>query len=326
MFNVFKSNSGMSLIEVMIGVVLASGVGFVSVEAQKNTSTQVRTISVYETSAILRESFLNLIGDKSYLAVDVRGANSSLRGCIPNSFGAGAKFIGTCTTGKELPIQLVTPDPSSNLRFAGKSLGDKVILAAGKEIYFNEKGEVCDDPKAKSCSIAVKGYLKAICTSGSCGAGEGPDAFKISVELKDHRSDIEISGGKTAKDLPWANKPSFYKFYSLHDLSLLKQSNRKELDMGGCPNKTISGVKNVPGYPVQIENGKLVCGYHDPANYIGLKGKKGIDGKNGPDGPRGPSGFQGPSGSRGKNCISNRTGKGGCSDSGWCPKTFVVSC
>ena len=62
--NIFKNNKGVSLIEASIAVFLAAGVGYVSMEAQENTTKQISSTAIYQTSAVLRDSFQDLIRDK----------------------------------------------------------------------------------------------------------------------------------------------------------------------------------------------------------------------------------------------------------------------
>jgi hypothetical protein len=339
-----KSNSGMSLMEIVVGLALTGAVGYMSFESQSNTSKQVKAISVYETSSMLRELLLNLITHKSFVEGSFRGAegNEQLRPCIPNSFDSeNAKFTGLCNPPKtsgfaKVAIPMPTDDDKKNIgvTFGGLKPGMKNILSAGKVTYFDSNGRVCKNSDAPSCSIAAKAKLSHSCSSGMCGTNQGPDVIKIIVELKDHRHDVkDPTSGKAPRHIKdFDKKPTIYHFYALHDMSIIKEQKSESLDdesFADCDPITIDGYINQTGYPVKIEKGKMVCGYHDPNVYVGKKGIRGKDGVDGPRGNNGSMGSMGSSGSRGKSCTANRTGSGGCSGEGAstrCPKVWVVSC
>lgn len=320
--NICKNNRGVSLIEASIAVFLAAGVGYVSMEAQENTTKQISSSAIYQTSAVLRDSFQDLIRDKGYVEADIRdrASNSNIKGCIPTTFGFGAKFTGPCSLNRDTPIELAKPDDSSRLRFYGGTLGDGII--AGKNTsYYTETGEVCENNDSLKCNIAVQASLKAVCVNTTeCGAN-GPDLLKITVEIKDNRTETKVAGSN-ARSVNWAQKPSIYKFFTIHDLTHLKQVADADLQANGCPS-----LDGDPGYPLGLQGGKIVCGYHNPEHWVGDKGRKGVKGADGRDGNPGPAGFMGPPGPRGRNCMVNRSGNG-CSNEErtQCPRTYVVSC
>lgn len=318
----------MTLMEILVGLVLMTGVGYMSMQTQENSNLQVKSISIYETSSMFRESIQSLISNKEFLSTQVREDNPLLRGCIPSNFGPGAKFYGNCKLDSDQGLTIKKPDDRFSLAFIGELDSDGIISDAATPTYYSYTGKRCKDITSPSCSLGIYISIRAICIS-SCGANEGPDMIKITAEIKDHR-DKETPAGKP---ITWEDKVSVYKFSAVHDLSSFKQLNAKSLDSDGCPPLTISGFPGTPGYPVQIKEGKLICGYYDPLAYQGKQGDIGKQGPRGPQGPSGPPGVSGDKGPQGKACVSNRTGKG-CP--WWTPRngaghricstTYTVSC
>ena len=335
MFKIYKNNkqAGMSIMEVVMATLLTSSVAYMTYESQSTTQQQMKTISVYESAAILRESFLGLISEKMYVEGSLRNANSAVKACIPRSFdSADVKFEGLCsvsTSGNGHLINLPAPGPRDHdggIRFIGKLASNTGnIISSSKATYFDKNGNVCKSPTSASCSMAVRAWLKPDCFSGNCGTNKGPDVIRLTVEIKDHRKE------RKAMKLSWDKKPTIYQFYAIHDLTILKEQSSEGLNdlATECADKTIDGYPNVRGYPVKIEKGKVICGYHDPNSYAGDPGSRGQPGSDGVRGPNGERGYPGLRGDRGRSCISNRTGSGGCSGEGSsrrCPKVFVVSC
>ena len=166
---------------------------------------------------------------------------------LPLEYG---EFTGSCSLNRDTPIELAKPDDSSRLRFYGGTLGDGII-ASKNTSYYTETGEVCENNDSPKCNIAVQASLKAVCVNTTeCGAN-GPDLLKITVEIKDNRKETKVAGSN-ARSVNWAQKPSIYKFYTVHDLTHLKQVANADLQANGCPS-----LDGDPGYPLGLRVAKL---------------------------------------------------------------------
>lgn len=325
----FKSQSGLSLIEVLTAISLAVGVGFISMDAQETTNKQIKTIQIYLTASEIRNSLQTLLREKSYLTEKIRNhiKNIATKGCFPKSFdpdpaSGDPTFSGKCSKG-ETGITLPKPDSDQGV-FIGKTLGDNVISSGdtNSPTYYNYNGEVCTNPERQSCSLAMVSTLISVCGSPGANCLNGPDLIKIKVELRDNRAETLV-GTSTAKKVPWAKKPSIYQFSALHDLTFLKASATEKLASQKCIDRTINGVLS-RGYPVKIEDGKIICGYHDLLGYKGDKGETGIRGEPGINGTNGRTGPRGPTG---RSCTGYRQGSGGCDANGNnCPRSWRVVC
>lgn len=288
----FNGQSGLTLTETLMAVFLTSGVGLISMEAQEQSTKQVQAIQVYHTAAILRDSFSDLIRNKEYLSENIRPISKfGIKGCIPADFKPGATFTN-CKMGPEQDFKLVKPSGVVNYKFIGKA--DGIIADGQKPVYYTDTGEVCPDLNHSNCAIGASASFQAICHSGACGGQ--PDLLKITVELKDNRKKTVTSSGATARTSAWNDKPSFFKFYVTHDLTLIKDSSKLFSENIACKKEKIKVTKPnskgateewVPGSPVQIKDGKLQCAYYLPDNYIGAKGPRGDQPKSAPRGDKG---------------------------------------
>lgn len=259
-----------------------AGTGYMLIQAKESTDKQVSIAKKHLSSEILRESLEKELSNINNLVTRVGPLNSSsLRNCLPSEeVLVGQKIeqiFGNCSIGSKMQLNL-----EASKGFQGVKEGTRV-LRSGKPTFFDHDGSPCKRISSKSCVLAVAAVLTPICTSSDCS--NGPDLLNIAIEFRDHLRD---------KTKPFSQKSLVQWKNIVHDMEPFKGMAIQAVnDEDGCKNVVVDGFVGEQGYPVAIKNGKIVCAFYRPQNYIGITG---------PPGPRGYNGYQGDRGRVGRSC------------------------
>jgi len=287
----FKSNSGLSLIEILVSIGLTAGIGMMVVETQKTTHSQVATVKTAMHSQLLKKSVTKQISNLSFLMGEFRNDNgSAIKNCIPDMDDVvnkryGNMFIGCNVSGTHQANLKAGPG------FTGVAEG-KYALKSSSPTYYKADGSPCTNTNSASCVMAAILYFEPICNTGGCSQ-DGPDLLKLTIDIRNHGKD---------KNLAFDAKDTVDRSVTVHDMTPFKSMSVAVIeDQQGCPTR-IDGYSDQLGFPISIKQGKVTCGYFRPSNFIGDRGPQGYKG------PTGNRGFQGPTG---RGCTGDLKAKPG---------------
>lgn len=181
-----QKNAGISLVEILLSIGLASVAGMMVLDTQKVSQIQMGLVKQAFYSQVIKKSVARQVGNGSYIMGDFRSYTSTtVRNCIPDGEKIEAKQFGNlfsgCISNGKHQVSL-----KAQRGFSGVPVGQNA-LNSKEPAFYTADGSLCKDSNSASCTMAMALYFEAICSPGACG--DGPDLLKFTLEIRDHNKD-----------------------------------------------------------------------------------------------------------------------------------------